>query len=445
MSSALSHPTGSSKDPSYINFLLTLNDIPLQVRSFKVTGGSFGSVGRLEAVTTRAYLQAARIDLYNLTIGSGRNASVALIGQAASGPQIHLFGGEFLSYTVDYDSDCVTMTCRDWAGVLVDQRRVLVPVAQTITGLLAPLEQLSSTGVEIQNQTIEEVVSSIATTFGFTPVFNLAGPTPKVGTVYGSSDSVFMQAPMTLWSVLNRLALLTGYEVYVTPNKKLVFGIPGAGLPSLTFGYKLPASTYTSNRAQIGSTTEPVNESMQLVPHGVLPCKHLQVTLNPRRNSAFRVVVISYDAAKAATVTGYAAVVPPGFPGIAAGIYVGSQALSISAEMQAAVEKYQVGPALYTFHVDGLTQSQANDRAKSIGNDIAKRASQIALTVDGIPSLRQTQSFTAKGDIDQPFLGMSWNVSAFQHSFKMGHNMHDHDGGFFTHIKGWNVQLESYT
>ena len=212
-----------------------------------------------------------------------------------SGAVTRIFGGEYLTTSWDMDADTAVLHARSWAGALADQKRILTKIGSAVSGALKPLApgQVSAAGISNLNQTVGMIVSAIANEYGFTPVLNLSGANnPTIGTLYGSDDQAFMPVPQSLWSILNQLARDTGYVVYDTPTKQLVFGAPGAGLPTLAPSYKVPARG------------------------AMVPVRNLQFMHQPRQNGTFRVLVISaYDPAKAQVAIGRASLSAANFAG----------------------------------------------------------------------------------------------------------------------------------
>lgn len=392
---------------------------------FHVVSGSYGSVGHGELHTSRAWLTAAGIDLYSLAASA---PSPLVVNIYVDGVQ--LFGGELVDIAWDYDRDDVEVHFRDWAGPLVDQKRILSNLVQPLTALTAPLTpgQEQTLNVSTENQTLSNIVTPIAKTFGLTPVFNFETTTngnPVYGTTGSGSQTAWVSAPQSLWGILMQLARDTGYELYVTPQKQLVLGIPGAGLPTLNFSYNQPPGA------------------------AGIPCRSLHARFNPRRNSTFRVLVLSYDNNTAQTVTGRATVIGPGFAGlnstlaakgiqtsgVGPGIYSGANAVSADSALVGASEA-GISPQvqLYTFHIDGLTATQAQQRATAIAADIQRREVLIEAEIDGYAAMLPTQKFQIAGDVDPSLTGRVFYIHAYQHMFRMDRNSKTE--GFLTRIRG---------
>jgi hypothetical protein len=255
------------------------------------------------------------------------------------------------------------------------------------------------------NQPLSSLVTAIANQFGLTPDLRLSqasGSDPEIGTIFGAGgDTILTTVPQSLWGVLMRLARDTGNEVYTTPDKHLVFGVPGAGLEPLTFCWK------------------------QNPPQGdALPLLDLNIEHNPRRNLTFRVLVLSYNPTTRQTVKGQAYVIgsdraTAGGGMVRAGAWSGANASSIQSAIGTGAASKKNAIPLYTFHVDGLTQAQANFRAQSIAADISKRELIVQGAADIIPGIAPSQPARLDGDIDDGFLSHQYYVTSYSHTFSM--------------------------
>lgn len=411
--------------------VVKVNQTTVPLTSFRLHGGGFGSVGHCTIDTSLTALLANKIDLFSIASGSPGAIEVDVYVQPADGQQKQIFGGEYLRTDYDIDNDLVRIHARDWAGTLVDQRRVLTKIGKAVEKVLAPLApgRVSVKGISNENQQIGNIVNSIADEFGFTAVLNLSDGNPTIGTLYGSSDQSFIIVPQNLWSILNQLARDSGYDVYVTPDKKLVFGAPGAGLSTINLTWNiLPGDSQ-------------------------MPCRNLHIEHHPRRNSTFRVLVISHDPTKAQATLGRATYIGPNFAGqhgLSGGMNVGGAAIAADKNilgLQASGSKIGVAQIpLYTFNVEGLTADQANVRAQTIAADIAKRELILSATIDGVADLLPTQPIKLTGDVPNDFVGQTYYVSAFEQSFRLpeqGGHGHGHDTGWISHITALNIPTEA--
>lgn len=422
-----------------ITFAATIGGMNVPVYRFNITGGSYGSVGHLTLHCTQAALDAAKIDLFTLTSGSPGFTEVDLSAtqrapsstpaggystqQQPSSTETRIFGGEYVTTEYDMDTDEVVVHARDWAGVLVDQKRVLTKISNAIQKALQPLApgRVTAAGISNENQKVGNIVTSIAQEFGFNPVLNLSsgGLNPTVGTLYGSADQSFVTVPQSMWTILNQLARDTGYDVYVTPKKDLVFGEPGAGLDTIQLSWN------------------------QAPGDGQVPCKDLKITHHPRRNSTFRVLVMSYDPSKGQTTLGRATYIGNNFAGqhgLSGGLNTGQAAVTadknILALQQGGANLGTTQIPLYSFNLDGLSADQANIKAQSIATDIAKRELILSAQIEGMPSLLPTQKVTLVGkNLRSDFTGNTFYVSNYTHTFTMP------TGGRGNHHDGWTTKI----
>jgi len=422
-------------------FTVSIGGTTMPCSRFSMTGGAFGTVGHVTITTSGTLLKMVDLDLFTLTSGSPGFVEVDIAVQqtqqtqsqaggysASPGPQSasqRIFGGEYIRTDFDLDADTVTIHARDWAGVLVDQKRILTKIGKAVEAVLAPLApgRVTASGISNENQKISDIVTSICTEFGFTPVLNLSssGRNPTVGTLYGSADQSFITVPQSLWTILNQLARDTGYDVYVTPLKQLVFGEPGVGQATLQLAYNVAPA------------------------EGQYPCRHTKVEHHPRRNSTFRVLVMSYDPTLAQTTLGRATYVGGNFAGqhgLSAGLATGQAAVSADKNLAALKQSVSQIP-LYTFNLDGLNADQATLRAQTIATDIAKRELILTTTIDGLPSVLPTQMIHLSGDVAPAFSEPTYYVSAYDQTFTLPDpRSHHADSGWVTKITALNIPTE---
>lgn len=432
-----------------LTFTVTIGGYTVPFDKFSMTGGAYGTVGHVTITTSYTILQQANLDLFALTSGSPGFIEVDIAVQqtpltrpsvggfgggapvaTSSSSTTRIFGGEYLRTDWDLDTDAVTIHARDWAGVLVDQKRILTKIGKAVEQVLAPLApgRVTVAGISNENQKISNIIQSICTEFGFTPVLNLSssGLNPTVGTLYGSADQSFITIPQSLWTIINQLARDTGYDVYVTPTKQLVFGEPGVGLDTIQLAWNVSPG------------------------QGQLPCRNLTIEHHPRRNSTFRVLVISYDPTKAQTTLGRATYIGNAYAGqhgLTAGLNVGQAAVTADANILAlqkggsSIGSTQI--PLYAFNLDGLDASQANLKAQSIATDIAKRELIIHTVVDGLPSILPTQMIQLSGDMPAEFSQPTYYVSGYEQTFTLPDpKSHRHDSGWITKITAINIPTE---
>lgn len=421
-----------------MQIVATVNGSQVPLERLRVGGGSYGSAGHANMFTSQSALTAAKIDLYKIMAAATAPVEVTVTITDDAGVTTRVFGGEFVSHASNLDDDGVTIAARDWAGQLIDQKRVLtriVSAAEATVAPLAPGQNPAAISVLTQNQQISAIVSAIAQQFGFAPVLNLTAGNPVFGTLYGAGDTVFTSAPQSLWSMLCLMARDLGYEVHVTPNRQLVFGTPGAGLPTQAFSYGVPAVPPPSGSAAAGSAAAPT-----------LPCRNLVLHHAARRNRTFRVLVLGYDPARAQTVTGRATAIGSDFAGEAGlkpGIWLGPDAATADAAIagvgltaaQAGLSSPRSEVPRYTFHIDGLTAAQAQIRAQGIAYDIAKRDIAATLQVDGLPTIGPMQTVTLSGAVPPEAAGRNFYVHAYEHEFRMPQGGLSPDAGFLTNLR----------
>lgn len=434
---------------SDLTFTVTVGGYIMPFTKFNMTGGAYGSVGHVTITTSFTALKDINLDLFVLTSGSPSFVEVDIAvqqqqpGQQGGGyvaqppappssasASTRIFGGEYLRTEFDLDADTVTIHARDWAGVLVDQKRILTKIGKAVQQVVAPLApgRVTVAGISNENQKVGNIISSICAEFGFTPVLNLSsgGRNPTVGTLYGSADQSFITIPQSLWTIINQLARDTGYDCYVTPKKELVFGEPGAGLDTL----------------QLVWNTTPQQ--------GQIPCRNTHIEHHPRRNSTFRVLVISYDPTKSQSTLGRATYIGSAYGGqhgLKAGMNTGQDAITadknILALQSAGANLGTSQIPLYSFNLDGLSADQATLRAQAIATDIAKRELILTTTVDGLPSVLPTQMIRLFGDVPAEFSDPTFYVSAYTQIFSLPQaGSHHAEGGWVTHLTALNIPTE---
>jgi hypothetical protein len=353
-----------------------------------------------------ARLDAAGIDLVAMAVAAPTALPLDIFLTDDDDEVTQIFGGEYLGATFDYNATSVVIHARDWSGPLVDQRRVLVSILGGNTGALAPSEEATD-GVETQNQKLSQIVTSIAKQFSLTPDLRLAqGGDPDIGTIFGTTaDTILTTTPQSLWAILNRMARDTGNIVYTTPQKSLVFGEPGAGLDVI-----------------------PITWMTNPIPDGSFGAISLALDHNPRRNLSFQVVVLSYDPTIPQVTTGRAYVIGSNFAtndnaAVKPGLWSGQQAQSIlnattSSTGKQGTNKNNKVP-IYTFHVDGLTQAQVDQRAQAIAMDISKRELIGKIKMRCLPQVLPANPVSLAGQINQEFAAHQYFVTEYSHHYKL--------------------------
>jgi hypothetical protein len=405
---------------STIGVELKIAGIPIPIDSYSVSGSSSGSTGHMQANTGMARLEAAGIDLVEMAVKSPTALPLDIF-LTEDDAVTQIFSGEYLSAGFDYAATSVSIHARDWSGPLVDQRRVLVSILGGNAGSLAPSEDKTD-GVETQNQKVSQIVTAIAKQFSLIPDLRLAkGSDPDIGTIFGtSSDTILTTTPQSLWSILNRIARDTGNIVYTTPQKHLVFGEPGAGLQTI-----------------------PITWKVNPIPDGSFGAMNLSIDHNPRRNSSFQVIVLSYDPTDSKVTTGRSYVIGSNFATndkatVRPGLWSGQQAQSIlnatktTSDTESKDKKNNKIP-IYTFHVDGLTQAQADQRAQAIALDISKRELIANAKIRCLPSVQPATPVSLAGQINQEFASHKYFVTEYSHHYKL--TAGSNTGEFHTMLK----------
>ena len=220
------------------------------MHGWTVNGTSQGHGGSADIISHMPALAAAGIDLVAMAVNAGSTGLPVDIFVTMFNQTYHLFGGQYVNPTFDYDTGDVTVHCRDWTSVLMDRRNV----------------------VNTNNRSLKDVWGQIAGVYGLSPnVEALADDDPDIGTIYGSPDTAWQPVPQTPWALIRKLARNNGYEAYVGPDKALVLTSPGLG-----------------NALQLCYQMNPI-------PNGFIPCRALKFTHNALRNGNFKVKTRSYD------------------------------------------------------------------------------------------------------------------------------------------------------
>jgi len=136
------------------------------------------------------------------------------------------------------------------------------------------------------------------------------------------------------------------------------------------------------------------------------PIYKMTTTESPRRNSSFKVKVFSYDVRKCMLIHGDVTQVgsdlkkeaqPITFDGttfstgltatpIAPGTYTGPANALLNENSLSYADKQSLKKApTYEFRISGLTQTQADQKAKAIAKELARRARSAHIVIDGDP------------------------------------------------------------
>ena len=256
-------------DQSVISVIIEvqIGGVPVPTHGWSVHGTSKGHGGSATLETNTVALAQKNIDLVNMAIAAGAAGLPVDIFVTMQSTRYHVFGGQYVSPTFDYDTGDISISCRDWASVLQDKRSVF----------------------NTQNKPLNAVWSDVAGAYGLSPDVQAdSSDNPDIGTIYGSQDTAWGPMPQTPWALVQKLARNNGYEAYVSPDKKLVLALPGTG-STLKLAYQ-----------------------MNPLPAGAVPCDKLKFSHNALRNSNFAVRVSSYHPQLAQVTQGDATAGKPG-------------------------------------------------------------------------------------------------------------------------------------
>jgi len=343
----------------------------LPVLSWEVKLGSSGSISTVRASTSVSILNIAGIDLDGL---NSDQPTIEVRAGYDDNEQL-IFAGVLDKALPTFHADTVSFTGRDFGALLADSKQMI-------------------SKIDYKNKTIGQIVTNIAKQQNLTP--DVTDPGIKAGADLWD-ENAYMPHAQPWWSILQTLARQCGYEVKVTPEKTLFFGPPdkaGGEQISVTWG------------AQEGD------------PNPLIECEG---EYSPRRNGNFEVHVISYHPQRGQLIKATAT--------------SDGQSITMSSSSSKSVgsrkKKARTGgggsnststskkPVL-TFHMDGLTQEQAQERANGIAKDIAKREVILRGVLEGLPSLKVHSTLKLLGNL--PLLG--WDkrdfvVTEAEHSYSV--------------------------
>lgn len=415
--------------------------------SFNCTRPAYGSVGSFRFSTTKEAAKTSGVNFYELgqkAYGKNNYAQIPVdIYMETENNTYHLFGGELDTVRVMYDTDTITISGRDWAGLLVDIKSPisfskvvgfdtpgeLGASGPTQTGGCPPGGKTAPTGapsrnapaissdasINIQNMTPSQLAYYIAVKNGFKPDIWAYPDEVTIGaTVAGLA--VDAGTPRTLWAQLQFFARLLGYVCFVTPGRELYFG-PLPTYPEIAFSWM---------ESNLDEYSYPVN--------------NFSVTYNPRRNMNFLVVVASYDSATAQqSMAGVGVATPETANALlleAPQIQIKNNQWVVATQGAAAPDKLaavfsNLGKPVYLFHKNGLTPAMAQMYAYEKALDIAKRELITSFRVDGIGNMHPLQTFNFGGNLGD-FAGQRFYANSLEHEFTMR-------SGWYTHIHGWTL------
>ena len=426
---------------------VTVYGITLAIDSFNCTRPAYGSVGSFRFTTTREAAKIAGVNFYQMGQqaygkSSFKQIPVDIYMEDEYGKH-HLFGGELDEVTVDYDTDTITVTGRDWAGLLVDVKSPITfskdvefntpgklgasgpqstggcppggNTAPTGAPSLGGPKAPGTGGLNIQNKTPSQLAYYIATHNGFKPVVWAYPDEVHVGPTIGAL-AVSAGVPRTLWEQLQFFARLLGFVCFVTPGRELYFG-PLPEYPEITLDWE---------QGELKSAPYPIN--------------NFSISYNPRRNMNFLVVVASYNVATAQQSVSAIGVATPDTANAillaAPQVSIESNKWVVATQGAAAPDKLaalftNLGKPVYLFHKNGLVPATAQLYAYEKALDIAKRELLTSFRMDGVGSFQPLQTFNFKGDLGD-FSGQRFYANSIEHEFTM-------NDGWYTHVHGWTL------
>jgi phage protein D len=346
-------------------------DVPLV--SARCTLSSQSAMGTAEATTSLGLLANSGIDLITAS-QTADGATFDLWGYYDNSKNL-LFSGVVDSCDGNFGEDEITIRGRDHAASLADGR-------QTVASL------------NFRNQTIGQIVTQIANKFGLTPLVTdpgvMAGPLMNGENFYGPH-------PQTYWAIIQTLADQVGYEAYVTPDQTLYFG---------------PEQDKSAINVNFGADPHSGAEN---------PLLSLAFTYNPRNNSNITVKVISSMPQQANYVLATAT---------AKQLQVGSdqrkptallEGRGLRVNRQGSSGGIAAPKSVYYIFAPGMSPDQAQAKAQSAADDLAKRQIIIDGTLEGLPSLQLHSKINLlETTIDLlGFESLDYNVAQVGHSFDM--------------------------
>jgi hypothetical protein len=386
--------------PTEIKTTSMINGIEVPVNQWHSKIGSYGSIGSASFTTSRKMLANKGIEILDLVSGGGKNIPVDVYVTLGNDPQFHCFGGYLDALDIEYDSDTVVLSGRDFASEMVDSRRVL---------------NLN----EYTNKTPSQIAEKLAEDFGLTPKIT-ASPGGVLAGSFFNRDAVLSRQSRPVWTTLVWLAQQIGFQVYVNPEKELVFCPVDSGEDMKTFIWKPTSNNYS----------------------GII-VKNLHVKHSIKRNRSFKVRVLSYHPKTTKTTTSEVTIfgenvsVPvAGSDGtttrrhnVREGYYRGS------AGSRAASESRQAGLDVptYTFNYSGLTPDQCKAKAEAIAENIAHKLFTVDALMSGRTDLKMHQQVKLDGTIEDLIKGKTFFITALNNSFSQPSDGGE-GGGFVTSV-----------
>lgn len=433
---------------STVSSRVTFNGKEFKFYSWECTRPAYGSVGTFSIVTSLQYLRESQVDIYTPALETITPIPIQIFATDQYGNNdVLIFGGEFDKAEYNLLADEVTLTGRDWAGYLMDAKVTLVDqTAIPFSGGSAPVAATSGIGsFNITNQTTASFLKQLASAYGFKlQLDDTYLSTTPIGAL-AKGFNVLNTTPRPVWDILvflARTASIPGtvpYEVMMLPSKTLYFG-PVLSQPLITLSWNRSAAYYAKLK------------------NIEYPLMSLEITHQPRRNSTFGIVVLSYNASVVersygniiynntanwyANNTSWQAVgaSSPGFT-IGKNPYGASNLLG------------DLGRPIYVFRIkQGLNATQAVNAAWHEALDIAKKEIIVEGVIDGLATLLPLQGFQLDGT-DSDLLKFNKSGGA-PRTFYISHVAHQFtvpqdsteaaegvSSGFVTRFSGWTLPV----
>ncbi len=350
-----------------------------------------------------------------------------------------VFGGDIDTDEYAFHVDHCRIRARDWAGRLADEHTLL-------------------TSAQVQNLNPLQLAQRMAQQYGL----QYAGPTPPTSeknpdgsinplaapighlTVAGGGIlALKTPMPKPAWATLVGIARAAGAQVYVTPDMKLVIRPIGErpdGTPSrqLIIGWRWAG----------GNPLTPANAPKTMSLGGskvaVTPAMNPVVVHQPRRNTTFQVIVVSYHAKKRQVVTETVSVIgqPLAMPKaqtLSAGIYRGTGGAGTGSAMATATQ----GKPVYVLYMPESNQGQVTRAAEALARDLSKRLVTVSAVVQGDPTLSlEDNVYFVTGDPGGlvGFEGLGpYSIVAIRHEFRADGAEGGTASGYLTHITAQNI------
>ncbi len=309
------------------------------------------------------------------------------------GQSDHIFGGILDHCEWDLASDSVIIKALDYGVVLRDTNA-------TVASLL-----------NYRNQSVGQIISTIANNNGFTP--KVTDPGVKAGPFMNNENS-YNPHPQPYATMIQNLAEQFGYDWYTAPDKQLYFG---------------PEQTQGSFEVVWGASPSDKPDN---------PLQDLRFLYQPRDANEFQVKVISHDPATGKLNSAHKSMNSNSLkrnkksksPTQIIGLSNGSKT-SASKSGGTASKKLT-----FVYRMDGLSPEACELKAQGIAKDLAKRLVVAEGCLEGLAKLKvHSELNIMQGNLDcQGFDGLSYGVTEVRHHWSPP-QFGGGGTGFKTHFK----------